>query len=274
MKISTNEAVSAIYYALWQGGYEYAHLERDAAHMAALAAFSPGQRSPFFAGVRQNTCEVYPYWPRAALLETASFHVQDGAFTDYDGLKRKILSAPNLADHERDADFFAWLADFPAVLQEILASADFQRYLAWEQGWRDGENLRQQEELQRIARAVEAMQRRYALPVRDVQLLISPIKCVYSADYHLLGEQFVFSSGQLQAESVIHELLHMAVHPLVKALPKLENRTYPGVDASYHAAGQANAFEEYAVRQLTHLAMQDALPEDLGGYVTQLSENN
>ena len=274
MKISTNEAISAIYYALWQGGYEYAHLERSEAHMAALAAFSTEQQHPYFAKTRQNTCEVYPYWPRAALLELASFHVQDGALTAYDGLKRKILSAPNLAAHERDADLFAWLEDFPAALQEIKHSADFRRYMAWERTWRDGEKLRQQENLQRIASAVEALQCRYALPVGEVQLLISPIKCVYSADYHLLGERFVFSSGRLRAESVIHELLHMVVHPLVEALPKLEKRIYPGVDASYYAAGQVNAFEEYAVRQLTQLAMQDALPLDLAGYVLQLAENN
>lgn len=48
MKISTNESISAIYYALWQTGYEYAALERDESHMAALTQFAVDAPHPFF----------------------------------------------------------------------------------------------------------------------------------------------------------------------------------------------------------------------------------
>ena len=275
MKISTNEAISAIYYALWQCGYEYAHIERDGAHMDALAAFSTGQAHPFFKGVRQSTCEVYPYWPRAALLETASFYVTQGKFNDFEELRCKIMSMPNVADNERNEQFWGWLANFPQALQIVMNSEGFRQYLAWEYAWCDQLCLQRREDLERIQRCIDVCQARYASPVRDVQLLISPIKCVYSADYHLVGETFVFSSGRLAAASVIHEFLHHVVHPAVlRCAEVIPERTYPGLDASYYTAGKVNAFEEYAVRCLTDLAMADALPKDLDEFMQVLLENN
>lgn len=273
MNISTNEAISAIYYALWQDGYEYAHFERDEAHLAALAAFAAGEVHPFFAGVRQPTCEVYPYWPRAALLETASYHAAQGEFRDFEALRSKIMSAPNVADNERDDGFWAWLAEFPAALQDVMNSEGFRRYLAWERAWCDDFSRKNQAELAKIQRCLDVCRARYASPVREVQLLISPIKCVYSADYHLVGETFVFSSGRLAAESVIHEFLHHVVHPAVEACAaaiQADERLYPEVDASYYAAGRLNAFEEYAVRQLTQLAMADELPKDLTAFIADV----
>ncbi|MBQ3484013.1 MAG: hypothetical protein IJA77_00755 [Clostridia bacterium] len=275
MKISTNEAISAIYYALWQCGYDYAHIERNGAHMDALAAFVAEKAHPFFAGARQNTCEVYPYWPRAALLETASFHVGQEKFQNFKALRGKIMSAPNVADHERGEQFWAWLADFPQVLQTVMNSEGFRRYLAWERAWCSDLSRQSKAELAKIQRCLDVCRACYASPVRDVQLLISPIKCVYSADYHLVGETFVFSSGQLAVESVIHEFLHHVVHPAVlRCAEEIPERTYPSLDASYYTAGKVNAFEEYAVRCLTDLAMADALPKDLDGFLRMLLENN
>lgn len=275
MTISTNEMISAIYYALWQDGYEYADLERDAAHMAALTKFAKGKPYPFFAQTRQNTCEVYPYWPRAALLETASFHVTADCpvFCDFAGLHRKIMDMPNVVDTERDEHFWAWLAGFPSALHEVLHSVGFRRYLEWESAWIDEQNILHQDELKRIAQCVKICTEKYHSPVKQLQIVINPVKCVYSADYHLNGDTFIFCSGRLREASVIHEFLHHVVHPVVgqhQARILADDRMYPGIDASYYAAGRLNAFEEHLVRVLTQHAMQDALPDDLPAFLHTL----
>lgn len=277
MKICTNEAVSAIYYALWQHGYEYAGLARDAAHMAALASFSGDAPHPFFAQVRQHTCEAYAFWPRAALLETAAFHVAlaDASFMDADGLRRKIMAMPNITDAERNDGFWAWLADFPAALRDVLNSSGFRRYMAWAAEWVQLQNLHHERELAQIERCLAVCRERYASPLKGVQLLIDPIKCMYSADYHVVGTDFVFSSGRFRAEAVIHEYLHHVVHPAVaRHADTIPAREYPGLDASYYNAGPEYAFEEYAVRQLTALAMADQLPKQLDAFVQQLLRQN
>ena len=74
IEITNIPELSAIYYALLQLGYDYYGMERSAAHITALEKYIGQNGIPnFFSSVRQNTCEVYPYWPRAAILETAVF---------------------------------------------------------------------------------------------------------------------------------------------------------------------------------------------------------
>ncbi len=270
MKISTNEAISAIYYALWQHGYEYAGLARDAAHMAGLARFAGDAPHPFFTQVRQNTCEAYAFWPRAALLETASFYVSDACFADFVELRQKIMAMPNVTDEERNVSFWAWLSDFPAALQDVLASTGFRRYQVWLAEWLQEQNRRYASELTQIERCLAVCRDKYDSPLKNVQLLIDPIKCVYSADYHVVGDTFVFSSGRFLAESIIHEYLHHVIHPVVARHQERvlrEEREYPDLDASYYAAGRLYAFEEYAVRQLTARALTDDLPNDLSAFV-------
>lgn len=273
MRISTNEEIAAIYYALWQCGYEYASLERDAAHITALTRFAEDTPHPFFSKTRQNTCEVYPFWPRAALLETATYHVdrENVYFVDWDGLWQKIIAMPNVTDEERDDAFWGWLADFPTALQDVLKRPGFKRYMTWAAEWVQMQNQFHERELAQIEQCLAACRERYASPLKAVQLLIDPIKCVYSADYHITGETLVFSSGRFCAESVIHEYLHHVVHPVImRHASYIPVREYPGLDVSYYAAGPLYAFEEHVVRQLTARVLTDNLPKELSSFVKQL----
>ncbi len=68
--ISNIPEISAIYFALLQSGYDYYAMERSQDHISHIQGYIGAENStPFFAGVKQNTCKVYPYWPRAAILE-------------------------------------------------------------------------------------------------------------------------------------------------------------------------------------------------------------
>lgn len=278
MRAESIPAISAIYFGLLTSGYDYAQLGREAAHAAALRPFQAAMEPlPFFAQTRQTTCEVYPYWPRAALLETATFHLTaDGsAWRDRSGLTRAIAAMSNIADNERDAAFHAWLDGFPAALTQILHSAAFRRYMAWEQEWLAAQNRLHNDELTRLGALLSDCRTRYASPVQQVHIVLNPIKCIYSADYHLAEGCFVFSSGRFQPTSIVHEFLHHAVHPVVSAhQAEIPPREYPGLDRSYYAAGPANAFEEHMVRRLTDAVLADRPPEDLEDYLHLLLQNS
>lgn len=75
----------------------------------------------FFSLVRQSTCEVYPYWPRAAMLESAVFHLwpDHAQFRDYNVFREHILSAGNIADHERAYLFWSRVEEFPENICHI-----------------------------------------------------------------------------------------------------------------------------------------------------------
>lgn len=278
--ISSIPEISAIYFALLQSGYDYYAIGRNRDHGAAIQEYIGITKVwSFFAGVKQDTCEVYPFWPRAAILETASFYLSSdhAKFRDYGTFHDRIMGAANIADNERDQRLWDWIEDLPAALSEVLTCDAFRNYLKWEQKWLVTQNVRHEAELRVIKDCLNVCVSKYGSPVHDIQIVINPIKCVYSADYHLDKNCFIFCSGAFRAESVIHEFLHHVVHPVVVEIADIvlaTKRTYPGIDESYYLsgskAGQLNAFEEYAVRALTKDVMDNNFPDSLISYLRGL----
>ena len=271
-------AISAIYFALLQNGYDFYAIERDLPTVNRLGSFiSPDRRAyPFFSEVRQNTCAVYPYWPRAALLETAAFYTDSerGCFADFDAYQRRVLSAENISDAERNAAFWDWIPQFPAALKEVLQSGGFRRYLEWETAWTAEQNRNCQADLNKIADVFAFCKEKWNVPFQRLQIVLNPIKCVYSADYHLQNETFIVCSGAFREEPVIHELLHHAVHPAAARRKDEVLRCSFGnleLDASYYLdggeAGKMNAFEEYLVRRLTDKVFSGDAPEHLDAFL-------
>lgn len=280
LRIENVPAISAIYYGLLQAGYDFYGFERPEALVRHLSAFqSPSNRSPFFNAVKQTTCDVYPYWPRAAILETASFYVDLTTFQFHDFAKFKaiIMSANNLREEERNDDLWTWIIAFPKALKEIIFDKAFQAYFQWEGSWIEEQNRIYSEELRALQKRLQTCSQRYGSPIADVQILLNPIKCVYSSDYHILGSRLVFSSGAFSSKSVIHEFVHHIAHGILLSrrqeilgcsVADLE------IDPSYYLAnddaGRLNAFEEYFVRELTAKIASDTPPENLSVFLDQV----
>ena len=275
--ISHIPKISAIYFALLQWGYDYHSVGRNEEHIEALRQYLDDKMQlEFFSKVRQAFCEVYPYWPRAALLEKAAFYLNEErmCFEEFDILYENIMSAGNISDEERNQSFWEWINDFPHSLCEILSNDTFANYLEWEKDWISQQKAKYEKELQMIQRCVEACVNKYNSQVQVIQIVLNPIKCVYSADYHLHEKCFVFCSGEFKTESIIHEFLHHIVHPIVIAQKNvvLSRKTeFPDVDNSYYLVGNEegylNAFEEYMVRELTKDILAGKYPSDIAEYL-------
>lgn len=272
--ISNNIAISAIYFALLQCGYDFYSIELDAPTANKLDSFitSDSGEYGFFSEVRQNTCEVYPYWPRAAMLETATFYIDlpQARFVYFDAYKSEILSAKNISDIERNEIFWNWILQFPVALKDIFQSNCFSRYWEWENAWIEDQNKKYQSNLRRIEDVLVTCMEKLNSPFQSIQIVLNPIKCAYSADYHLKDKTFIFCSGALSEESVIHEFIHRSVHPVVnnkKDVILRCNLESLNLDASYYLngseAGKLNAFEEYIVRKLTNKILSEGIPENL-----------
>ena len=280
IQISNITEISAIYFALLQCGYQFHTIGRSQKHISCIDRFLRKDSTfQFFEGAKQNTCEVYPYWPRASILETASFYLQPdhSRFKDYMAFYNKIMDACNIADFERDQKLWDWIEGFPAALSNVLTSSMFQCYLEWEKKWLREQNIRYGDDLRLIKKHLDLCVAKYCSPVQDIRIVINPIKCVYSSDYHFVGNCLIVSSGVFKVDSVIHEFFHHVVHLIVMKFANVvvENkRIYPGVDKSYYLsgndAGQLNAFEEYAVRELVGNVMAGNFPNDLDSYLRHL----
>ena len=166
---------------------------------------------------------------------------------------------------------------FPRELKKVLLSDSFKNYMKWENQWIKQQNILHKNQLEFLKSCMDFCVKNYYSPVKSVQLVLSPIKCVYSSDYHIVDDRFIFCSGAFKIDSVIHEFLHHVVHPTVtkcKSHILAGKQNYENIDASYYLAGDENgmlnAFEEFAVRSLTKKFQEGIFPTDLEAYIKTL----
>ena len=279
-KIEQLPLISAIYYALLQTGYEFYSLERDQCFNSIIESYvGTDAVPPFFSKVKQNTCDVYSYWPRAYILETATFYLEKdlSGFSNFDSFQRHILSAANISTEEKDTLLWTWITDFPGALKEVIDSAGFSRYLKWEKEWISEQNSRYRDELRLLDNLLVECRKNYHPSCQNIRIVLCPIKCVYSSDHHISDGSFFFTSGEMRIDSIIHEFMHTIVHPIIEhEITRIQQKQYPDVDDSYYLDGSEqgykNAFEEYSVRVLTDVVMkQDKLP-NLSTFLGQLAD--
>ena len=274
--------ISAIYYALLQCGYDFYAFEKDAGLVKKVETFRVELTdfpNLFFSEAKQNTCEVYPYWPRAAMLESAAFYIDcnNMQFRNFEAYRNYIMSAGNISEAERNQSFWQWLEGFPAALKAVFDSKEFQAYLRWENEWIEQQNLVWKNDLDRIKELLDICVRSRLSPIQEVCVVLNPIKCAYSADYHIDGSRWFYCSGIFSPASVVHEFLHHIVHPFVSEYKEtiLKHRMpLSDIDSSYYLAndeyGKLHAFEEYIVRKLTNTAMAENFPSDISLYINQI----
>lgn len=280
IEISNIPAISAIYFALLQCGYDYYSFERCTEHINAIKMFRETDTAlEFFSETKQDTCDVYPYWPRAAMLESATFYIRPDMndFTDIKMYQDFIMSAGNISDEERGSSFWEWIVHFPRELKKVILSDSFKNYMKWENQWIKQQNILHENQLEFLKSCIDFCVKNYCSPIKSVQLVLSPIKCVYSSDYHIVRDRFIFSSGTFKIDSVIHEFLHHVVHPTVTKYKKhilAGKQKYKNIDASYYLAGdesgRLNAFEEFLVRSITEKIKEGSFPTDLEAYIKTL----
>ena len=225
ISIINKSEISAIYWALLHSSYDFYSLDKDYDLIDKIEEFRKDVHKfdiHFFSKVKQNTCEVYPYWPRTFTLETATFHIckKSGTFKDFNKYKQRIMSYKNIAEIERNEDFWEWVQEFPTALKKVLTNNDFKKYLKWEEFWINQQNSLLKDELQYVQKILDVCKRRYHSPVSKISIILNPIKCAYSSDYIMEGNELYFILGSFRIESIIHEYLHHVVHCFI---PKYKN---------------------------------------------------
>lgn len=279
VKIINMPEISAIYYALLQCSYNFYSLDKDHNLIKNIEVFRKEKcdfDTHFFKKIKQSTCEVYPYWPRAFTLEKATFHIckNSWSFIDFDSYRKFVMSAVNIAESERNEDFWSWIREFPYALQKVMTSNDFNDYLKWEDIWISQQNKLWESGLQSVQKILDICKQRYNSPVTKIYIILTPIKCSYSSDYIKKGNELYFILGSFRIESIVHEYLHHVIHNFIpKYMQFVLNHTssYPGIDSSYYldgdATGKLNAFEEYIVHKLTYDISNMKFPLNLDEYI-------
>lgn len=277
--IKNNVNISAIYYALLQNGYDYYVMERNAEEINIIKSFiNNNSTSTFFLSARQSNCEAYNYWPRAALMESASFCIspETPKWNSFEQFQHYVFTANNIDDKERNESFWKWINQFPVEIQTVIHNQNFKEYFKWESTWIEKQKNIHLTEFNQLKHHIDFCIKNYGAKFKTIDIILSPIKCYYSCDFHISKDTFMFTSGQFDAVSVLHEYLHHIIHPIVNKLKDEISKfnTIPNLDASYYLTddklGSINAFEEFAVRTIVDSFSNNTMPNDLEKYIKNL----
>lgn len=254
LRLLPNKKLNAIYFGLSLSEYEYATINKsgDISELQSKIRKCNNLDSTrdFFQMARGCTCEVYPFWPRAALLESALFFINDGVL-DMPKYQNYVNKLYNITDEERNNDFFKWVENFPTHLQRIMQNDLFAQINVQLMGIVHALNV--VEDLERLAEALSVPQMKTS--INKIMVYICPLKCCYSADYFTKEDEMFVMLGDYLPHSIVHEYLHLAVNPLVQKHKEhiTAGDKYPGIDSSYYLNGDRdgflNAFEEYIVTE-------------------------
>lgn len=251
--VESSGAINAIYFGLAASGYTFAR-DRKEQDVLRMIERVEAQRLPkdlerFFQGARQDGCEPYPYWPRAALMETRTLFADDGL-----GYIDTVMRAPNLLDEERDERFWRWIGQFPEVLDHVLALDAFQLFDEEMRDWVERERALNQDKIDLTARALSSLLCDLSALPGMIRILLCPLKCAYAADYQQRDGIFNVIVGELATGPVMHEFLHPIVHPHIE---KLRGRILSRLVGGRPGVGDENAllnqFEGHIARTLTEL---------------------
>ena len=119
--VTFSTPMAVLYHGLIASGYEYAQWDKPPEVLAIV-----DEALRFFAQARQGTCDVYPFWPRTALMETATFYMECSPeqvrFADVDGYHAFVMQADNLRNDERDESFWQWVGELPGALRAVTGA--------------------------------------------------------------------------------------------------------------------------------------------------------
>lgn len=206
------------------------------------------------------------------MLDAATFFIDlsQTRFINFDYYKNIICSAKNISDIERNQVFWNWVLLFPSALQQVMQSECFRCYIEWENKWIAAQNLSCKHKLKRISNILDICAEKFGSPFQRVEIVINPVKCVYSSDYHYINGDLTICLGQLREDSIIHEFTHHIIHPAIEnrkdeilhcSLERLD------VDISYFFDGsddgKLNAFEEYMLHQFTDKIVSGYIPKNI-----------
>ena len=274
--------IAAIYFGLMQSGYEYysaGKAREDITLWEAWVKMPVAYDASYFAGARQVTTGIYPFTPRAAALEMASFYVdlQNGTYTDAEGCMRKIYVSGLIKERELP-DFVAWMKDFPKALKNVMECEGFARYLKWEEQGLKQQLKVQRQKLQKYDDALTYFAKKYNPPASNAAVVYCPLKCTFATDYLTENETLYAIAGVLRLDAALHEYLHYMLKPFIAkhadAVTALRNILRLRIEGAnpLDKSDQAklSAFEEYAVRELFALVEDNKYKVELDKFLPSL----
>ena len=211
---------------------------------------------------------VNPFWPRAYLLLLTSFHLDEPPSFQFirDSYKKKVIDYIRglpIAPEERGRENIEWILQFPEIIREFWSEA--QPEDLWEKVVEESLSMDYQF-LESIHHGYKLFKRRFNLnggDIPDTVIVPNPLQTPEVLDVVKVENIIYLVSARLSSSSVIHDILHKVLEPLLLRYQELIDRhanlveiVWSDMRRMQYAAGDKlsawrRVFEENFVRAAT-----------------------
>lgn len=210
IKISTN--VFTVFAGLIASGYEFSYDEELAGRVRAVKWDDSAVE--YFRRARTSYCAVYPYWPRAAMLVSASLILKESngyENSDFRKMKERIESYCNIDPEEIGEETELWLLQLPAYYRLIRENEEFNNL--WVEYLKRSEAVADQF-MEAIDEAKKKVISRFK--VNEVELpKIGAIPNIlgFNGDFERIDDIIYVVCAQPDKSCAVHEYLHNILGP-------------------------------------------------------------
>ena len=205
IKISAN--VLTVFIGLVASGYEFSY-DKELAEIIKAVKWDDSAVE-YFRKARTSYCDVYPYWPRGAMLVSASLNLEESKgyeYNDFNRVKKSLANYSNIDPKENGEETEQWLLQLPTYYRLIRENLKFNNF--WVEYLKRTESIADQF-MEAIHEAKNRVVSRFK--VNEIELPeigVMPNILGFNGDFERIDGVIFVVCAQPDTSLAIHEYLH------------------------------------------------------------------
>jgi hypothetical protein len=205
--IKTSANVLTVFIGLIASGYEFSY-DKELAERIRTVKWDD-LAVEYFRKARTSYCDVYPYWPRGAMLVSASLNLDKSKryeYNDFNSLKKSLANYSNIDPKEIGEETELWLLQLPTYYRLIRENAEFNNF--WVEYLKKTESVADQF-TEAIYEAKNKVVSRFKISGIELpEIGVMPNILGFNGDFERIDGVIYVVCAQPDTSLVIHEYLH------------------------------------------------------------------
>lgn len=249
INIKSNIYISALYFLMLNGGYDYYKFKKDKDILNSIESFRviKNEYKKIVEKLEITDGRPNSFWPNLFIAECLMFNLDSNG---------KIISMENFLDYikNRNNIDFKDISLFEIesnsiniqnIISKIIKTEEFKEYYKFA-----GEFITQTIEKNKLAlidvtNIIESINNEFGTKFESVNIILDPIKCIYSADPYYEENTINIILGEFNKLSIYHEFVHIIVEKFLM----VENFEFDNKEEFY-------SLEEKYVRSISNRIIQ------------------
>lgn len=207
--IKISKEVFTVYVGLVASGYEFS-LDKELADKIRNVKWDDSAVE-YFKKARTPYCAVNPYWPRGAMLVSASLDIKESTgyeYSDFNKMKENIDRYNNFDSKENDKETELWLLQLPNYYGLVRENKEFDNLYAQYVKKVESATPRFVKVINEAKKRVISKFKITEVELPEIGLIPNILGMPFNADFEKIDNIIYVISAQPDTSCIIHEYLH------------------------------------------------------------------